>query len=126
MIRFAKIILVLQAVYLSFPSVWALVDIESFMEFTGPKTDTWLVKTMSGILLVIGITLLVPFITGTLPTAVIYLAITHALVLACADFYYASGGELPRIYFADAGIHAFFVLSWLIIIVRTMVRRPQR
>jgi hypothetical protein len=36
-----------QAIYYLLTALWGLFHIESFMAVTGPKTDVWLVKTVS-------------------------------------------------------------------------------
>lgn len=44
-----------QGIYTLLTALWALVDIKSFMEVTGPKTDVWLVKTVAVVLLPIAV-----------------------------------------------------------------------
>lgn len=60
-----RVLLWVQGVYTALTTLWGLVDIDSFMAVTAPKTDVWLVKTVSAVLLALGLTL-----------------ITHALVRA--------------------------------------------
>jgi hypothetical protein len=50
-------ILLVQGIYWLVTGVWGLVDIVSFMKVTGPKTDVWLVKTVSVLIVVISLSL---------------------------------------------------------------------
>jgi hypothetical protein len=45
--RFLNTAVLIQGIYIFLTAVWGLVDISSFMEVTGPKTDIWLVRTVS-------------------------------------------------------------------------------
>jgi hypothetical protein len=113
-----KIILLFQCLYLSITALWPFIDMKSYMDATGPKTDTWMVNTMSGLLLAIALTLLIALCTNRISSGIIYLTITHALVLACADLYYVGCGVIFTIYLYDAIIHLLFVISWLFILFR--------
>lgn len=54
-----KGLLWIQGAYTSLTALWGLIDIDSFMAVTGPKNDIWLVKTVSVVLLAIGIGMIV-------------------------------------------------------------------
>ena len=47
-----------QGLYTQATALWGLLHIESFMTVPGPKTDVWLVKTVSVLLVAIAVTLL--------------------------------------------------------------------
>jgi hypothetical protein len=48
-----RIVLWVQTIYYLLTAIWPLADIESFMLVTGRKTDIWLVKTVSVLLLAV-------------------------------------------------------------------------
>ena len=50
-----KYALLIQGMYVLLTAVWALVDIQSFMFITGPKTDVWLVRTVAVLLICISL-----------------------------------------------------------------------
>jgi hypothetical protein len=62
------------------------VDIESFMLATGPRTDVWLVKTVSVLLLGISFSFVPYLFMRTNYWPVIILAGSCCLFLACIDF----------------------------------------
>lgn len=62
-----KPLLWIQGLYLLFTALWALIDIDSFMRLTGPKTDIWLVKTVSVLLLAIGLGFIAQVFVNTNP-----------------------------------------------------------
>lgn len=53
-----------QVVYFLITGIWPLLSMKTFLLFTGPKTDLWLVKTVGLILAVIGAVLLYAQMTG--------------------------------------------------------------
>jgi hypothetical protein len=53
-----------QGAFYAATGLWALVDLDSFMAVTGPKTDHWLVKTVGILVTVIGGVLLVAWRRG--------------------------------------------------------------
>ena len=110
-----KILLLIQGIYTLVTAFWALFDIDSFMNVTGPKTDIWLVKTVAIILSSIGLCLLLASNERKFNLPVIILAMTTAAGLACIDFYYTSKGTISWIYLADGIMEVIFVVAWLYI-----------
>jgi hypothetical protein len=53
-----RVLLWVQGVYTALTSLWGQLNIDSIMAVTGPKTDVWLFKTVSVVLLAIGFTLI--------------------------------------------------------------------
>ncbi|HYC39238.1 MAG TPA: hypothetical protein VEB63_02025 [Chitinophagaceae bacterium] len=118
MSRLFRIILWVQAVYFLLTAVWGLVHIESFVRVTGYKTDIWLVKTVSVLILAVGISLLCSLVTGQFGIPVIALALFSALGLAVIDFYY-SGKEVIRwVYAVDGILETGFALTWIVCLIR--------
>jgi hypothetical protein len=101
-----------QGFYFAATALWALIDIDSFMLVTGPKTDIWLVKTMSLLILAIGITLLASVFCKR---AVLDLAVLSALFLGVAEIYYVLTNQIARIYLVDALIEFVIIIAYAVI-----------
>jgi hypothetical protein len=114
--KFYRTILIIQGFYTLVTALWAIIDIDSFMKVTGPKTDIWLVKTVAVILSSIGIGLLVATRDSRMNFPVIILAMTAASGLAAIDFYYTFTGTISWIYRIDGILELLFVILWLIIL----------
>jgi hypothetical protein len=50
-----RLLLWIEGLYSLVTAIWPIVDIDSFMVVTGPKTDQWLVKTVSVLILAIAV-----------------------------------------------------------------------
>lgn len=97
-----SLLLWVQGIYTLLTALWGILDIDSFMAVTGPKTDTWLVKTVSVVLAAIGITMTVHAsvkVGNMLPATVLGLA--TSLGLAIIDFYSSGNGTISMVYAID-------------------------
>lgn len=92
--RLYKTLAWVQGLYTLLTAVWALLDIQSFMEITGPKTDIWLVKTVAVLLLPIGLCFLSGIYMKAERFIIVLIGITSSAGLACIDFYYTSTGTI--------------------------------
>jgi hypothetical protein len=92
--------------------LWPVVHLESFERITGRKVDGWLVKTMGGVLAVIGASLLAGASQPASRSERI-LGAGSAAALALADVVYGGSGRISRIYLVDGAIESTFVLAWL-------------
>jgi hypothetical protein len=93
---------------------WPLVSMTTFEAVLGPKTDRWLVRTVGGLLLTVG---LVEATASEEPAAVgqarrVGLAVS--MTLAASDIWYASRGRISRMYLADAAVQ----ISWIAALAR--------
>jgi hypothetical protein len=91
---------------------WPLISLPSFEAVFGPKTDRWLVRTVSGLLVVNGLTQLA---AATSPAGVPYarrLGLGTAGVLAAVDLGYATRGRISRMYLLDAAVELAWVVAW--------------
>src|SRR4051812_12998661 len=96
------LLLSVQTFYYLTTAIWALVDIEGFMQVTGPKTDIWLVKTVAVLLLAISVSFIFNlFIHNTDHRTSITLATTCCIVLAMIDFYYSGKHIISPVYSID-------------------------
>jgi hypothetical protein len=109
----AAVALVQGAFYVA-TGVWALVDLDSFMAVTGPKTDGWLVKTVGVLVTVIGAVLLLAWRSRTVTREILLLAAGSALSLAAIDIIYVSNGTISPIYLLDAAAEVGLAGAWLL------------
>jgi hypothetical protein len=113
-----RIILWIQTIYYFLTAAWGLIDTESFMRVTGPKTDVWLVKTVSVILLAITFSFISYLFIKTNYWPAIILASSCCLFLACIDFYYAGRKVISNIYLLDGIIEIALLIGWVVVIKR--------
>ncbi|HXR84668.1 MAG TPA: hypothetical protein VN722_10185 [Hanamia sp.] len=113
-----RIILWIQSIYYFLTAAWGLFDIQSFMQLTGPKTDVWLVKTVSLLLLAISFSFIANLFTKTHPLPVAILAIACCLFLAAIDFYYSTKKIISFIYAIDGIIEIILLSFWIVIIFK--------
>ncbi|MDB5165929.1 MAG: hypothetical protein JWM37_1 [Candidatus Saccharibacteria bacterium] len=89
--------------------LWPLLHYKSFEMVTGRKTDTWLVKTIACLFIVIGMQL---WLEPSSKVAV--LGIGSALVIGGADLYYSTiKKRISRVYALDAIPQIVFILLWV-------------
>lgn len=106
-----KTLLLIQLIYYYLTALWALIHIKSFMRITGNKTDVWLVKTVSVLLLAIANALLASyFYTVTMPMIILLIGVCEGLILI--DVYYAVKKIIRSVYLLDAAIEFIFILCW--------------
>jgi hypothetical protein len=102
-----------QGSYTIVTALWGLVDIESFMMVTGPKTDIWLVKTVSILLLPIAVVFFYSLYFNTDQRLVAIVGWLTALGLACIDFYYTANQTIRWVYAADGVLEILFCITWV-------------
>jgi hypothetical protein len=111
------ILLWVQGIYTLLTALWGLIDIRSFMRVTGPKTDIWLVKTVSVLLLPItfcffaALFLNMPF----LPVTIIGILTTSGL--AAIDFYYTTNRTIKWVYALDGIAEVLFLITWIYLLL---------
>jgi hypothetical protein len=93
--------------------LWPIVHLRSFEKVTGPKADGWLVKTVGGLLAVIGASLVAGNLGQRPPRALRMLGLGSAAVLALIDVVYASRGRISKVYLADAALQAGIAGAWI-------------
>jgi len=92
--------------------LWPILDIESFQRVTGRKRDRWLVKTMGGLIAVVGGVLLHSAVSKTAPPSKL-LAVGSAAALGLSDVIYATRGVISKVYLADAAAEAALIALWM-------------
>jgi hypothetical protein len=110
--RLIRFIFTWQGLYVFFTGIWPVIFLTGFMAVTGPKTDTWLVRTMGAVFACIGAALF--FSRREFYTPSVILSVTLATVLTGIDIFYVYTGVIPKIYLADAAVEGLFILLWII------------
>lgn len=101
---------VLAAYYVA-TGVWPVVHLRSFMALTGPKTDTWLVRTFGAFIAALGIGLW-PGRSSHRP-AHERMAVLGAVSLAVCDAVFVARGRISPIYLADAAAESLLAAAIL-------------
>lgn len=109
-LRLYRFLLWFQGVYTLLTAIWPLVDIQSFMWVTGPKTDIWLVKTVGACLTAIALALLTFLFVRSYPLPAIVLGVSTAIGMAAIDFHYTSTDTIATIYLFDGLLEVIFAL----------------
>lgn len=106
-----------QSLYTLLTALWGLIDIDSFMAVTGPKTDIWLVKTVSTVLLAIAVTLISYIYVRTDPLPAIILGFCTSARLYAIDFYYSGRDAISPVYALDGVAEVIFALLWIYLLL---------
>ena len=108
-----RALLWIQTLYITITALWPLVHISSFIWVTGPKTDIWLVKTVSVLLLSIAFCM---FLCLYLKYYIVggAMALTTAIGLGFIDFYYTASGTIMNVYAVDGVLQVLFIIAWLL------------
>jgi hypothetical protein len=112
----------LQGLYFTVTGLWPLLHMESFLAVTGPKTDLWLVRTVSLLITSIGTTLLVAAKEKQPTASITVLGIGSAASLAWVDAYYSLTGVIWPVYLLDAFPEIAIIVGWLM--AHSFSRRP--
>lgn len=110
-----RILLWVQGSYFLLTSLWALIDIKSFMEVSGYKTDQWLVKTVAVLITSIALCMFAALFTKKESLPVNVLGISSSAGLATIDFYYVANGTIKWVYAADGVLEVLFLCTWIFI-----------
>ncbi len=92
--------------------LWPLVHLRSSEAAFGPKVDRWLVKTVSGLLVVNGFTQLTTSSARSSVRQARRLGAGTAAVLATIDLVYVPTGRISKMYLVDAAVELAWILAW--------------
>ena len=115
-----------QGLFYAATGVWALVHMRSFEAVTGPKVDTWLVKTVGVLVTVIGAVLALAGWRRQVEPEPALLAGGSAVALATIDTVYATRGRISKIYLLDAAVEVALAVAWIVATTRRERARPAR
>jgi hypothetical protein len=113
-----KALLSVQGLYYALTALWPLIHMESFLFVSGPKTDLWLVKTFSVVLLCEGIGFLIAGLRREHAQSVYWFALSNATSLLWIDIYYSMAGLIRKIYLLDAAVQSLLLIAWLLLLFR--------
>ncbi len=103
-----------QGIFYLGTGLWPIVHLRSFEKVTGPKVDTWLVRTLGGLIAAVGAALVVGSFDEKPSRGLAVLGIGSAVALGLADVIFASRGRISKAYYGDAAAEAGVVASWVI------------
>lgn len=108
-----RIIPLIQTIYYTITAVWPLLHIQSFMDVTGEKTDVWLVKTVSLLLLPYCFLLLYLTVNYKRNFIIVIAIMICCLGLAAVEGYYYFRKVIKWVYLVDAIIQMIFFGYWI-------------
>ena len=109
--RVTRAVAAVQSAYYVTTGLWPILHRPSFERVTGPKRDYWLVRTVGGLAVAIGMTLGIAATTGRRTREAETLALAGAIAFVAADLQAARASS--RIYLADAALHVVLIAGWL-------------
>lgn len=107
----------IQGIYFLITGLWPILDIDSFMNITGLKTDIWLVKTVGALIIPIGLSMLCSAIRKELNLSLIIVFCGAAIGLGIIDVVYVGLNIIRPIYLADAVAEIVFSVAWAYIAI---------
>jgi hypothetical protein len=105
-------LIIIQAAYYLLTALWPLIDIQSFMLVTGPKTDIWLVKTVGALLIPASLTLLTYIYIRQERWPVLVLGPSLCLAFISIDVYYAMRDIISDVYLLDGFLQIVLLSCW--------------
>lgn len=93
--------------------LWPILHMSSFETVFGPKTDKWLVRTVSGLLVANGLAQLRAAGTVDGFESARRIGLGTASTLALIDLAYAPRGRISRMYLLDAAVEIVWITRWL-------------
>jgi len=115
------VLLWIQGTYFLATGLWPIINVESFQQVTGRKTDDlstasekdhWLVITVGVLVVAVALSLLAAAWRRRASPEVIVLAMATAIGLTGIDVIYVSRGAIPPIYLADAAAEIVLLAGW--------------
>ncbi|MGZ5281718.1 MAG: hypothetical protein ACXWEY_05500, partial [Bacteroidia bacterium] len=103
----------LQGIYYFVTGIWPLIQMESFVWLTGPKTDYWLVRMVALLIVSISLALLSAAYHKRVSPEIKILAVASIISFCIIDFYYAWVDSISGIYVLDGIAEIGFLLSWI-------------
>jgi hypothetical protein len=116
--RFYHWLLAIQGGYYFITAAWGLIDIDSFMDVSGPKTDIWLVKTVSAMLLAICAGIFTAILQREINLAVAVMCFALTISFAAIDFYYTLNKTIKWVYAVDGGLQIVFMIGWMLVFLK--------
>jgi hypothetical protein len=103
----------IQGAYFILTGVWAIVSIGTFQRITGPKRDTWLVKTVGALVIAIGGVLMAAGLRRRADSQTLALGAGTAAAFTAVDVWYVARRRISPVYLLDAVAECVLVSWWL-------------
>jgi hypothetical protein len=108
----AETVAIVQGAWFAATGVLPFLSMEAFEDVTGPKTDRWLVKTVGGLVAVIGGALVSAGLRRRVTPEIVGLGAGAAAVLAGIDVVYSARRTISPVYLGDAAAEAVLIAGW--------------
>ena len=102
--------------YLTLTGIWALIDVDSFMRVTGPKTDIWMVKTLSLMFTSMGLTFLLAAYLGEGKLLFSVLGFFTCASVLGIDVYYSLNEVIWKVYLIDGFMQMLFLAGFIMLL----------
>ena len=108
----------LHALYFVIGGIWSVVGRRSFEAIAGPKSDYWLVRTVGGLLTVVGAVVGVAGWRKRVTPDLAWLAIGSSATLTIIDVVYTAKRRISPVYLLDAAANSVLISGWLVFLRR--------
>jgi hypothetical protein len=119
--RWLPRIWLVHAAYDLITGLWPVFGIESFQKVSGQKTDIWLVKTVTLLVLVIGGVVGSAGLRRRVTPEIAALAIGSSAALATIDVVYVSQRRISPVYLLDGMTNVILIGGWVLAIRRKLL-----
>ena len=102
----------LHAAFFLVGGLWAVLSRRSFEAVAGPKVDYWLVRTVGGLLTIVGTVIAVATFRGRLTPDIRWLAMGTSGVLIAIDLVYVAKRRISPVYLLDAATNLMLIAGW--------------
>lgn len=92
--------------------LWAIVGRRSFEAISGRKVDYWLVRTVGGLLVVVGAVLANAARRNRVTPEIAWLGIGSSAVLTAIDLVYTAKRRISPVYLLDAVANTILIAGW--------------
>jgi hypothetical protein len=103
----------LHAAFFGLGGIWAVLSRRTFEAVTGPKVDYWLVRTVGGLLTVVGVVIGLAQLRGRLTPEIRWLAMGTSGVLTAIDVVFVAKRRVRPVYLLDAITNLVLIAGWL-------------
>lgn len=101
-----------QSAFFGIGGLWAIVGRRSFEAISGRKVDYWLVRTVGGLLVVVGAVLANAARRNRVTPEIAWLGIGSSAVLTAIDLVYTAKRRISPVYLLDAVANTLLIAGW--------------
>lgn len=108
---------VTHAAFFLIGGLWPLVDMQSFESVTGPRSDHWLVRSLAGMLIIVGAALIWSVQRGHIDHSMRGVAAGSSGMLALVALISGMNGPVDPVSVIGASLHGVLALCWVAIML---------